>query len=306
MLNNNDPSQREQAREAWIEALLASAARPQDHSERIVRAMDEIRSLEANSPPDRSRTRWIPWVALALAASLFVGAFTWFSQMTTPTALAAVRRSIQVAARPETRKYTLTLTVRSATGPPEQIENELYVRGADRFALRRPGLLLGKSLWLGQDGEEAWVVPPVGPVRKGDALVLSRWLRSHRDLETPYLHVATLLKRMSDGYRLEELPDESIETPSGSVESCLHIRGTRKAVSDANRPSLIELWTNRDTGVAMRLIAHWDEFGTEPRVASIEIVFRGDEPELQDNWFTAESHYRGRRVIVRVDEPGRP
>jgi hypothetical protein len=220
--------------------------------------------------------------------------------------MAAVQRSLNVAAELMTRRYQLQIRYRDAADEVGQIDVDLFVRGHDRFTLSHPGLLPGTSFWLGTDSSDEWVVPPVGPVRKGNDMVLSRWLRSREELDTPYLHVTSLLTRMSRGYRLASIPDQEIELPDGQTEICQVIQAELETADEANLPDTIELWSSRETGMAMRIAARWNLAEGDVGKESVVLTFQADEPSLGDEWFTAEAHFEGRRAITRVDSLGQP
>ena len=183
---------------------------------------------------------------------------------------------------------------------------DLFVRGQECFALRHSGLLPATSFWFGKNASEEWVVPPVGPVRKGTDMVLSRWLRAQGELDTPYLHVTSLLTRMSSGYRLRSLPDEEVTSPNGVTEWCQHTRADLEAPDESNLPDTIELWSSRDTAMAVRIVARWNVAEGESGTESVALAFESEKPLLAEDWFTAESHYEGRRIIMRVDSLGQP
>jgi hypothetical protein len=307
-MNDKEKTDYKQLRQDWIESLLVSATARQDHEDRIARAMRHI-GLESPAStqsvaPGRNESHPVRWAAMGVAATLLLALFLVAQNFgTSRSAMAAVERSLNVAAQRTARKYVLQLEYRTANGNKLQIDNELFVQGNERFALRHPGLLPGTSFWLGQDGSEAWVLPAFGPVRKGDNTVLSRWLRSRQALDTPYLHVTTLLTRMSRGYRLEKLADEEVAMPDGATAVCRHVRGKLKAADQPNLPDTVELWASRETGVAVRMVARWQlaagEFGRQKLV----LAFQHEEPSLADDWFTAEGHLDGRRPVMRVNSP---
>jgi hypothetical protein len=305
-MNANEKSKQEELREAWIESLLLTTTRPEDNRERIALVMEQIAEdseaprMVKPAPKQRTTLRW--WT-LAVAASFLLALFIVVdSGGTSGKAVAAVERSLNVAAELMTRKYLLRVEYRPAIGGTRKIDNQLYVQGKDRFALRHPGVLPGKSVWLGHDGVDSWVLPAFGPVLKGDNTFLSRWLRSREELNTPYLHITTMLTRMmSRGYQLETMSDEEIVMPDGLAVECQHIRALRKNADQLDGPDTIDLWASRESGTAVRLIARWELADGEIGRESVVLAFQHDEPSLEEEWFTAEAHYEGQRPIVRVD-----
>ena len=303
---------REEWRDSWIESLLQSATKQEDHSRRIDRAMNQITESEDGAVASRAQSPWVRrsvlrWGIVAVAASILVVMyFALDSQQT--RAIAAVKRSLGSAAEPIARSYKLQIAHRTPEGAmrrsrapsTRQIDGDLFVKGIDRFALQLPGPVFGANLWLGNDGAEPWVVPPLGPVRKGQGLVLSQWLRAQGELDTPYLHVSSLLTRMAKGYRLRMLPDESVARSGGATEVCQHILAERESTGRPRWPDVIELWCDRE-GVAVLVEARWtlaeDEFGAQ----SMTVRLDDTKPSLDDSWFSAEGHHAADRPTIRVE-----
>jgi hypothetical protein len=306
-MNEREKAERDELRDAWIESLLVTATRPQNHAERIARAMSQIESGPVGvhlADAGRKRRRFVSWMAIGATAAVFLASLLLVQDGGTQSAMAAIQRSLDVAAQRITRKYLLEVEYRPANGRPSKITNDLYVQGNDRFALRHPGLLPGTSFWVGRNGAESWVLPAIGPVLKGDNTVLSRWLRSHDELDTPYLHVTTVLARMmSRGFRLETLRDEEFAVPNGPPVECQHIRAHRKMSDQPGLPETIELWASRESGMAVRLVARWTLAEGESGRESVVLTFQNEEPSLSGAWFSAEGHYAGRRPMMRFDAP---
>ena len=283
--------------DGWMESLLVSATVSQDHSARIARAMAAIEDSSAAlvTGPAKRWARLASWKTFCIAASLSLMIFLLLPGGPTP-AMAAIERSLHVAAERMTRRYVLQVGYRTPLGTTRIIDSDLYVQGSDRFVLQHPGRLPGRATWLGRNGSESWVVPAIGPVLSGDETVLSRWLEKRGDLDSPYLHVTTILGRMkSRGFELQSLDDAPITTPDGQVVSCQHIRA-RRTVAATELPETIELWASRGTGMAIQLTAQWrlepGQFGRE----SLLISYQSDEPNLPSDWFSADGHHRARRL----------
>ena len=306
-MNDKEDSKRDELRESWIDSLLKSATKPQDHSQRIAQAMDRIEAEQLTSRPKAAtqfQPRWILWRTMGVVAAVLFLAFLLFPNGGARTAIAAVQRSLDVAAERTIRKYWIEVNYRPADGQARTIRNELYVEGNDRFALRHPGMLPGTSFWLGQDGDEAWVLPAFGPVLKGDNTILSKWLETRGQPATPYLHVSTVLDRMmSRGYRLETASSEESVAISDSVSvTCLHIRAARTAAQEPGLPETIDLWAGRESGMAVRLVARWKLAEGVAGRESVVINFRNEKNTLSEAWFTAEGHYEGKRPTMRFDK----
>jgi len=304
-MTDNENSKRDQLRDSWIDALLVSATNPQDHSDRIARAMRQIESgseTDGNpsvSPHPGHPKRAVRWTTFGLALTILVVGLLFFPGDRNQSAVAAIQRSLDVAAELMARKYLLQIHFRVANDRVVQIDNDLYVRGNDHFAMRHPGLIPGTGLWLGQSGSDSWVLPAMGPVLKGDNTLLSRYLRSRQELDTPYLHLKTALTRMmSQGYQLKTLDDTEITIPDGRSIMCRHIRADLSSSESPSWPHSIELWTSIDTGMAIRLVANWNLAEGETGRESILLTFQQDEPNLPEAWFTAEGHYQGERPVI--------
>lgn len=305
-MNDQENSKRDELRESWIDALLTSAARPQDHSQRIAQAMDRIEADPLTARRQIARqfgSRRMLWRAIGIVCTLLILALLWFPGGGSRTAIAAVQRSLDVAADRTIRKYWLEVNYQAASGQIRTIRNDLYVQGNDRFALRHPAVLPGTSFWLGQNGKESWVLPAFGPVLKGDNTMLSRWLETQGQPATPYLHVTTVLDRMmSRGYRLETVSsDESVAISDSVSVVCRHIRAERNAAQEPGLPETIELWAAHETGMAIRLVARWTLAERTAGRESVVITFQEEEMALPEAWFTAEGHYEGNRPTIRFD-----
>ncbi|MEM7311810.1 MAG: hypothetical protein AAF497_01535 [Planctomycetota bacterium] len=211
----------------------------------------------------------------------------------TQSAMAAVVRSIDVAAEMTTRKYQIQIE-RRMRGETETSLANLYVRGSDRFALQHPSPLLpGRSVWLGKDDVESWIVPAIGPVLKGDHTLHRRWTRD--ELDIPDMDISSLLTRMmSSGYRLEAMSDEEISVSDGHTFVCQHIRAERETAEQPNLPMAIELWASRESGIAVKIFARWALADDDSGKKSAVLSFQGEQPNLSATWFTAEAH-EGRR-----------
>ena len=110
-MNDGDQPTKQELREAWIESLLQTTVNPREVSDRVAEAMERIsEESEAGHPVasgERRATRF-QWWALALAASvLFAAFFVVDSGGTSGKAMAAVERSLNVAAELLTRQYSL-------------------------------------------------------------------------------------------------------------------------------------------------------------------------------------------------------
>ena len=305
---NNEHTSHDRNREALIDALLTAAY--VDERMAVTKRVDQVMQqieLKRSAPrrpayePTRVTGRiWNRWVSMAIAASL-LGAMFIGLQYFDPAqqALAAIEQSLVAAAEQVARKYIIPVTLKDGRKVRE-IENDLYVEGNDRFALRHPALLPGADLWLGKNGGTTWVVPAIGPVLTGNDLALSRWLSSQEQFSTPYLHVTTVLDRMSRGYRLQKLGESTIRSVAGNDVVCRHVVGELKSEANQELPTTIELWSDAESGMAIRIEARWSLSASESGREKVVIEF-ADQPDLPDNWFEAEGHYSGSRSKITLD-----
>ncbi len=308
---NNEPTSQDSHREALIDALLAAAYvdDPTAVANRVDQVMRQI-ELEkfalhrpAYKPTRVTRRTWNRWVSMAIAASLLGAIFVGLQYFGPPQqALAAIEQSLAAAAEQVARKYLITVTLKDGRKSRE-VENDLYVQGNNQFALRHPALLPGADLWIGKNGDTTWVVPAIGPVLTGNDLALSRWLSSQEQFSTPYLHVTTVLDRMSRSYRLRKMGESTIRSVAGNDVACRHVVGELRSEANQNLPATIELWSDAASGVAMRIEARWLLSAFESGREKVVIEF-ADQPDVPDNWFEAEGHYSGSRGQIRFDTKG--
>jgi hypothetical protein len=182
-----------------------------------------------------------------------------------------------------------------------EVSAELYVDGADRFLLRHPPIPLLGEVSIGGNERENWIVPTRGPILVGNETMLQQWMADKRDFSTPYLHVTTILHRMSNDYDLKMLPDEDVASPS-QPETTVRCRRVRGILRDTNRglPRTINLWADRDTGIARRVILDWElqpgQFGRS--TVTFELV---GSKEVPPDWFEHATHHdESRSVILKV------
>ena len=108
MNEHEKPQQEEELRERWIESLLVSATSEQDHTDRIARAMSQLEAQQLapqTAGPDRTRTRFLQWGSIGVAATVLLALFLLVQTGGSQSAIAAIQRSLNVAAQPTTRKY---------------------------------------------------------------------------------------------------------------------------------------------------------------------------------------------------------
>lgn len=301
MEENEDPDA-DALRDAWIESLMRSASRHDDHTRRISIAMQELVNQRAQLASPRDTSPRFRIGSLSLAATLAIAAWTLLllNDGGTRVAAAVIDRSLQVASRMIPIEYAVRVKLQLPFGNSQTIESSLTVQGQDRFLFQRPGLLPGAYLRIGQHGDEYWVLPPVGPVLVGDQSSIDGWLREQDPPGGRLLHVDSLLNRMkSRQYRLTTLDDEEVRTPEGRLILCQRVSAVKTSEGPTESPDRIELWASRRTGMAMRLSATWELSNDAVGIASYLMDFQSERPELTDEWFLPEAHSDRERQTIR-------
>lgn len=307
-MNSEPPvndDQREEADQQLLETLLSRALRDdskgdQQRIERLLQAIEaEAAERNVERPSHQSPSRLMRWGIFALAASLLIGVALWW-QAFNPTrqAYAAVQRSLQLAEASGIRYYQLRTIVRRWGVGEREILSDLYVDGADRFVLRQPGPLGLADYWIGSDAKESWVAPPRGPVFIGKPEIAQQWLRRQEDVDMPYLHITSILRRLSDGYDLTKLPDEEIADPDQpqTLYRCRHIRGVLRPTKARIDPEIVDLWTDIETGVARQIKLDWQRTPRQFGIMTMQIDLL-PQPNLPADWFTPAAHHQGRPAL---------
>jgi hypothetical protein len=309
---NHQDKDLQEADMQMLDALLRQALRSEPAA-REQRIQGVLQRLEEEPPtPTKGarengvRIRGIPrpaprWISLAVAASLVLALGIWW-QVTSPSqqAYATLQQTLQRAAETGARQYGVTAVVQRPLVGKREIEADLYVDGADRFLLRHPSILLPGEMWIGGNERENWLVPTRGPVLVGDDKMLQQWLADEQELSTPFLHVTTILQRMSRDYDLEMLPDEAVTASdrSGATVRCRRVRGVLR---DTMRPlpRTIELWSDHDTGIARRLILDWELRPEQVGRSRVAFELVGSK-QLPPDWFEHAAHHGEGRPVLRA------
>ena len=243
----------------------------------------------------KARSRILIWGFAVAALTLIAVTVRVFD--TSQTAIAAVDASIAQSLREIGRSYAVTTRFRLTEIKTVERNADLFVKGGNRFAIRGESLLVARPVWFGSDRGKAWVVPPRGAVLEGDTENLMHWVIGQKDIATPYLHLSTMLKRLRDFYALKSLPDQWVKIGNENVR-CRHILGKLESEGSVHHPDVIELWSETESGFAVRLIARWHLSKWEVGRESLQIQFQ--EPvELHDYFFTPDAH--GGKNRPRID-----
>lgn len=299
-----DSERKKELDHAWIESLLHEAL----NREHISNA-DRIQSLfskpnfefrELHSSAIHKHRSFVRWLPLAIAASLAVVLGAWLSSFSNPNQLAyaAIARSLQ--ATPVAREYSIRIIANTLAETTVTKTAQLFVDSSDRFVVHRQGWGLG-DVWFGNDGSNHWVVPRFGPAVKGSERILGSWLMK-KDATTPYLHIKTILKRMEKEYRVSMLPDAVLTANFGQGDVlCERVRGEWKGPTrqpnNSMLPATIELWADKGTGIAHRVVLAWNLLPTQIGPLEWTIDLKGF-PSLADNWFDPSGHTAaGQRIL---------
>ena len=289
-----------------LEALLQETfAKHANDNERIADLMGKLEPAnlaleQRDSSLNRGRRRTI---SFAIAATIFlaVSASLFFASLDN-TAFAAVMRSL--TAVPATREYRIKMLHQFPVLGQKEFDAELFLDNSNRFVVHHPGWNGLGDFWVGGSPDARWIVPKIGPSLTGENQMIAGWL-SKRGIPSPYLHVTTILERLSQSYTLELLANEPIANANDPSEifQCQHIVGVasgRDADRDTgNRPARIELWADSQTGVARKVILNWQRNRLErgPIQWKIELV---GSPELAGGWFQLDGHVEQGRPSIRI------
>lgn len=297
-----DDQQKSQLIESLLEALYQNNER---EAQALLKAgMERIEQYEtvprstANKDPAPRPRRLVSWqvVGWLSAALILIAVFLPYFDPSR-NAMAAVNRSLQQALVDIGRRYSLRTSIHVTDSANMVREADLYVKGGDRFAINARGPLGFGTFWLGSSNGNAWVVPPLGPVILGGTRNLMAWVAQREDVATPYLHLATLLERMRESYELSAFPPAELRI-NNEIILCRHVLGIRRNKGQDSFPDRIELWADSRTGVAMKVLATWnnDELGRE----SVTVEFR-ENIELADGFFSPDQHGGANRPRIGFD-----
>ncbi|MCE3018184.1 MAG: hypothetical protein ACK56W_10190 [Pirellula sp.] len=300
-----EPERQSALDDAIIESLLREFYVADPNDERRIASILNAIECEATeaTTTDSSSTQLLVnlrfqvnrWVSLAIAACVLLVAglvFTFFSRGN--AAYAVVMRSLEVT--PKIRAYRMQMVHQHPLWGNREVTADLYLNDQDQFAVRHPGWSRFGEVWIGGDAKSRWVVPRFGPAFVGGEEIVGSWL-AKKDIPSPYLHVSTILHRMSRVYHLTMNDDTTLTlADSGEIVACQQIIGELRGFNKT-LPSKIELWAKLDSGIAQRLELTWQRAESErgPIRWTIDLM---DSPELPSNWFILDGHINeGRRVV---------
>ena len=297
-------------RERLVEALLEAAYVGNRGCEdiRVESVMKRIRGDAQDFGhrviPSGHRSHARRWIAVA-ASFIVIFALAWYqSQSSSKIAWAVVEQSITSSAEDVVRHYQMRIT-RASLGPEMlEVGSDLFVQGNERILLVRPGFIAPGTLRIGLNRDIAWMVPPTGPVRVGSKSGLGHWLAENREPLEHSLQIAEILQWLKLGYRVKVIGEESFALEGENAEQviCHHLRGALHSYASRPLPATIDLWSAKDSGLVVRILAVWDEPRQPFGLKRMELRWMGSPVDLPPNWFDYSS-YSEDRVVQRLELP---
>ena len=300
-----DEDRRQELDQLWLDSLLQESLCPgRDRDQKRIESLFTKPDFELHETHSAvvqksgSLVRWLSW-GIAASVLIAVGSWSLFSS-SNQRAYAAVAKSLR--ATPAAREYLIRISANSLAGDEVTKTAQLYIDKNDRFAVRRQGWLGLSDIWIGSDGTNRWFVPRIGPAFQGSDKLLGGWLM-RKDSTSPYLHLNTALKRMEKDYDLKMLPEMEWDGVGGEGRIlCERVHGAwngqRKSASNRTLPAEIDLWVDKDNGIARRVVLVWNREPNQGGVTQWTMDLIG-YPSLADNWFAAGGHVgAGQRIIA--------
>ncbi|MFO0871072.1 MAG: hypothetical protein U0935_19280 [Pirellulales bacterium] len=241
----------------------------------------------------RGRRAWLAAVVVVAGVGALAG---WWFPRTAPSALAMVEQLERAAAEPADRQYRVTIVPGAPLVAPRVAT--LYVRGGQRWVCDDPGPL-GNRLISGSNGQQAWHVPPVGPVLQFDRPTLLPERLPSPPLDAQYLQLATIVQRLRDRYTLTRHSPAALADGGPRLD---RLTATRRGMATADPPApdplapeTMDLWSDVGSGVVRRLELHWTSSPLRlgPRTLTFELT---GEQSLPDEFYEPTYHAPGRTV----------
>jgi hypothetical protein len=108
---------------------------------------------------------------------------------------------------------------------------------------------------------------------------------------------------MANGYKLTRLPTEQLASYDGSTVDCDHVRGTlkpnNKRAANSSIPDSIELWADRESGMAYKVLLKWERDSDQAGPTEWLIELAG-HPSLKEDHFEPRGHVRANQRIIQV------
>jgi hypothetical protein len=190
----------------------------------------------------------------------------------------------------ETRQYRVVVDRDNGSASGKPVTATLYVQGTRRFAFCYP-VSPGTSLWIGNDGEQSWLVPPEGPVLvTSDPASVQRWFGQAYGM-MPLLSFRTILSRMRDRYDVELVKplDQS------DARATVQLEGRRKTFVTTD-PARIRIWSSRATGAINELDLDWRPETSPAGFRRVGFLLISSEPHPETIFSHAAYHESDRPV----------
>lgn len=256
-----------------LDALLSVASESTDQrNKRIERVMQAVGEQLQDAPPPAviGRIRPLRWLGpIGLAASILIVMWVVWPGQSVETAHAAMIRVAEKLQAAEHRRYDVTaLTVNG-----KRLYGTVDIAQGDRFLGRfdTTGPLGQMFTFIsGSDGEQYWLVLPIGPVRVSDDPI-GPFMSALRDNDEPGMNLLTLPRAIAT---LEE--------------------GYNIAYADAQDPETMRIIATRnpDRANANTII---------PFLATADVIARHDSGEVVQVTFTLDQQFVvGNRAIESI------
>jgi hypothetical protein len=229
--------------------------------------------------------------SIGIALSLMVVGSAWLLMPgATPTARAAVEEALQQADRRVDRHYQIKIDLAAVA----DVEADLYVRGSNQFALHARGPL-DVSVWLGIDGEKAWLAPAVGPVVVASEIqAIQERLASLSGLPIEFLMVGNVLRMLERDYTLTMVPQDE---QAGTLR---HIVAIKRKGFRPLLPSRVDVWTSPKDGLVHQLLLDWSGQVENLAVRRVEFVLT-DETPRGASWYEHSDHHADGVPVIQLD-----
>jgi len=313
-------------REARVQSVMARIGQPV--AEPGISNQPAIRTLTVGARHPAallhiSRSRLVRW-ASAACLLLVVGLLIW--RLSPPPVLAALERVVAEMAKPVDRTYMIRVSSdedrrhggRRNAGPDAMLgdgerldrasdesrrnpisldEAVLYLRSTDQFVLYRRAKD-GRLVVSGSNGRESWLVHPKGPVLVSDDPHAFRIPLPQDVAQIPFVDIKATLLRLREGYRIEPLPDEPLDSDPTTLWKRLRAEKIRPSQKG---PKWITIWYHPQTYVLGRLVLERLHMQGRPELKRLAITLI-DESPLRADWFEHTAHHATGRPVIPAEK----
>ena len=231
---------------------------------------------------------------LALTATLFVH--------TAPTATAALTQIVEAGRSVAFRRYQFLMDREGAPPAMPFRRGHFDVGPAGRFVCSFEGPGGKTAVVMGFDGEEYWLVPPIGPVRVGVSpgpIAKVAELGGELGGDLDQLMLGPLVDNLRRHYAVRFADDGAIDGGSGPIR----LEATRRPDRPSVRPALVRLIARRSDFAIVEFEAQWDANRGPQRMSGLRLrLVDAVDPGL--DWFSRRSHHSADRAVVEVKDGG--